>query len=68
MRHTIPYNPTIGKATKIGAVQYYYACLSELDNKGLCTNLENDNLYFWKLNVLELVWQVVSPILMSLGL
>ena len=45
VRQTTTYNPTTGKTAKIIAVQNQYACLAEVDNKELRTNIKIENFY-----------------------
>ena len=40
VHQTMTYNPTTGKATKLSAVQNYFACLAELDNENFSNNVE----------------------------
>ena len=45
VHQTMTYNPTTGKATKLSAVQNYFACLAELDNEELSNTIEVEILY-----------------------
>ena len=49
IRHTTTYNATTEKASTTGvdnsAIQYYYACLSELEHDELHANIKVENSY-----------------------